>query len=69
MFFTDDISIIYRHTAIRGALTFVCLIDRFSDPVCVLQSSCKGYTVFITHLFLSIHFLVRVLAEASDQDM
>lgn len=69
MFLTDDISIIYRHTAIRGALTFVYLIDRFSDPVCVRQSSCKGYIVFITHLFLSIHFPVRVLAEARDLDM
>lgn len=69
MFLTDDISIVYRHTAIRDALTFVCLIDRFSDPVCVRRSSCKRYTVLVTHLFLSMHFPVRVLAEARDQDM
>lgn len=30
---------------------------------------CKRYTVLVTHLFLSIHFPVRVLAEARDQDM
>lgn len=69
MFLTDDISIAYRHTAIRGPLTFVCLIDRFSDPVCMRSLVCKRYTVLVTHLFLSIHFPVRVLAEARDQDM
>lgn len=63
MFLTDDISIVYRPAAIWGALTFVCLIDSFSDPVCVQRSSCKRYTVLVTHLFLSVHFPVKVLEE------
>lgn len=41
-------------------MTFVCMIDRLSDPVCVLAGY-KRDVVLLTHLFLSVHFPVRVL--------
>lgn len=44
------------------------LIDFLTLSACG-SLGCKRYTVLVTHLFLSIHFPVRVLAEARDQDM
>lgn len=55
MFLTDDISITYRHTAIRRPWTlYAWLIDSLTLSTC--HSPCSWrHVVFVTHLSLCIH--------------
>lgn len=66
MFLTDDISIAYRHTTIRGPWPlYAWWIDCLTPSTC----RCKRHVVLVTHLSLSTHSPVRVRAEGWGRDM
>lgn len=69
MFLTDDISIAYRHTTIRGPWPlYGWLIDCLTLSTCH-GPGCKRHAVLVTHLSLCIHSPVRVLAEGRGEDI
>lgn len=69
MFLTDDISIAYRHTTIRGPWPlYGWLIDCLTLSTCH-GPGCKRHAVLVTHLSLCIHSPVRVLAGGRGEDI
>lgn len=69
MFSADDISIAYRHTAIRGPWPlYAWLIDCLTLSTC-RGPGCKRHVVLVTHLSLCIHSPVRVSAETGGKAM